>query len=384
MEEIYLDNAATTFPKPECVYQAMDEIARTGAVNAGRGSYVLARNASGLIEDTRKQIKELAGADDVAEVVFTASATFACNLILGGLEWKQTDIVYVSPFEHNAMMRVLHYYQKQYGFKIIELALDQNKLEMDLPQIKFQFTREHPTVVILSHVSNVTGYILPIDEITEYAKKYGAIVAVDGSQALGLVPVKLKDNGIDFYVFAGHKTLYGPFGVGGFISKGNITLKPFLAGGTGSDSLNPDMPGQMPGMLEPGSQNIVAIAGLHAALADGCDRKTELTRERELAEHLSRHLEEIDGVFIYFPKDKEKCTGIVSFSIDGYRADEVGMLLDEDYHIAVRTGYQCAPLIHKYLKDEKYGGVVRVGIGRFTKKSELAALINAIKEIAEG
>lgn len=220
MEEIYLDNAATTFPKPECVYQAMDEIARTGAVNAGRGSYALARQASGLIESTRKQIKELAGADDVAEVVFTASATLACNVILGGLEWKQTDIVYVSPFEHNAMMRVLYHYQKQYGFKIIELALNRESLELDLSQIRFQFTREHPTVVVMSHVSNVTGYILPINEVAESAKQYGAVVAVDGSQALGLVPVKLKESGIDFYVFAGHKTLYGPFGVGGFISEG--------------------------------------------------------------------------------------------------------------------------------------------------------------------
>lgn len=384
MEEIYLDNAATTFPKPECVYQTMDEIARTGAVNAGRGSYALARKASGLIESTRKQIKELAGADDVAEVVFTASATLACNLILGGFEWKQTDIVYVSPFEHNAMMRVLHHYQKQYGFKILELALDKESLELDLPQIRFQFTREHPTVVVMSHVSNVTGYILPVDEVAESAKQYGAVVAVDGSQALGLVPVKLKESGIDFYVFAGHKTLYGPFGVGGFISGENVSLKPFLSGGTGSDSLNPDMPGQMPGVLEPGSPNIVAIAGLYASLEDDCDREAELFRERKLAEYLTENLKKVDGVLMYLPQDETKRTGIVSFSIEGYRADEVGMLLDEDYHIAVRTGYQCAPLIHKYLKDEIYGGVIRVGIGRFTKQSELETLVKAIEEIAEG
>lgn len=384
MEEIYLDNAATTFPKPECVYQAMDEIARTGAVNAGRGSYALARKASGLIESTRKQIKKLAGADDVAEVVFTASATLACNLILGGLEWKQTDIVYVSPFEHNAMMRVLYHYQKQYGFKILELALDKESLELDLPQIRFQFTREHPTVVVMSHVSNVTGYILPVYEVTESAKQYGAVVAVDGSQALGLVPVKLKESGIDFYVFAGHKTLYGPFGIGGFISGGNVSLKAFLAGGTGSDSLNLDMPGQMPGLLEPGSPNIVAVAGLHASLEDDCDREAEFFRERKLAEYLTENLKKTDGVLLYLPEDETKRTGIVSFSIEGYRADEVGMLLDEDYHIAVRTGYQCAPLIHKYLRDEKYGGVVRAGIGRFTKQSELETFVNAIEEIAEG
>ena len=163
------------------------------------------------------------------------------------------------------------------------------------------------------------------------------------------MPVKLKESGIDFYVFAGHKTLYGPFGVGGFISEGDISLKPFLVGGTGSDSLNPDMPGQMPGILEPGSPNIVAIAGLHAALEACCDMERQLSQERKFAEYLIEKLKRIDGVLLYLPWDEMKRTGIVSFSIEGYRADEVGMLLDEDYHIAVRTGYQCVPLIHKYL-----------------------------------
>lgn len=165
MEEIYLDNAATTFPKPECVYQAMDEIARTGAVNAGRGSYALARQASGLIESTRKQIKELAGADDVAEVVFTASATLACNEIFGGIDWKKKRTVYVSPFEHNATMRSLFLYQKRYGFLITELALDEKGMELDQEKIRFQFMREKPDLVVMSHVSNVTGYILPVEEI---------------------------------------------------------------------------------------------------------------------------------------------------------------------------------------------------------------------------
>ena len=160
-------------------------------------------------------------------------------------------------------------------------------------------------------------------------------MAVDGSQALGLVPVKLKESGIDFYVFAGHKTLYGPFGVGGFISEGDISLKPFLVGGTGSDSLNLDMPGQMPGILEPGSPNIVAIAGLHAALEACCDMERQLSQERKFAEYLIEKLKRIDGVLLYLPWDEMKRTGIVSFSIEGYRADEVGMLLDEDYHIAL-------------------------------------------------
>ena len=142
MEKVYyFDNAATTFPKHENVYKAMDEANRDYAVNAGRGAYALAGKASEVISGTRQQIMELTETENVAEVVFTASATLACNVILGGLEWKQTDIVYVSPFEHNAMMRVLYHYQKQYGFKIIELALNRESLELDLSQIRFQIGR---------------------------------------------------------------------------------------------------------------------------------------------------------------------------------------------------------------------------------------------------
>jgi len=214
MEKVYyFDNAATTFPKHENVYKAMDEANRDYAVNAGRGAYALARKASEVISETRQQIMELTETENVAEVVFTASATLACNEIFGGIDWKKKRTVYVSPFEHNATMRSLFLYQKRYGFLITELALDEKGMELDQEKIRFQFMREKPDLVVMSHVSNVTGYILPVEEIAASAKEYEAIVVVDGAQALGLVPISLKNSPIDFYVFAGHKTLYGPFGI---------------------------------------------------------------------------------------------------------------------------------------------------------------------------
>ncbi len=218
MEKVYyFDNAATTFPKHENVYKAMDEANRDYAVNAGRGAYALAGKASEVISGTRQQIMELTETENVAEVVFTASATLACNEIFGGIDWAKKRTVYVSPFEHNAVMRSLFLYQKRYGFLITELALDEKGMELDQEKIRFQFMREKPDLVVMSHVSNVTGYILPVEEIAASAKEYEAIVVVDGAQALGLVPISLKNSPIDFYVFAGHKTLYGPFGTGGFI-----------------------------------------------------------------------------------------------------------------------------------------------------------------------
>lgn len=380
---IYLDNAATTFPKPQRVYEALDKANRTLAVNAGRGSYALAREASDIIAETKNEIKELAHAKDVAEVVFTASATLACNQIFGGLAWQKEDVVYVSPYEHNAVMRVLHGLQKKYGFEIEELAMDEQALQLDIEKIKFQFVRKRPSIVVMSHVSNVLGYVLPIETVTQIAKSYQAIVVVDGAQALGVVQADLQKIPIDFYIFAGHKTLYGPFGVGGFFYRHDIQLQPYLAGGTGSDSLNLEMDTDTPEGLAPGSPNIVAVAGLLAALKE-LGNSELYEKEQELTQYLIEQLQRISDVMVYHVKDITQQVGIVSFNIAGFTAQEVGTLLDEDYHIAVRTGYQCAPFIHKYLYDTDYAGVVRASLGRFSTKEEIECLVEAVREIAEG
>lgn len=398
---IYFDNAATTYPKPERVYEAMDKANRHLAVNAGRGSYRLAKKASSIIEETRKNILKIAGAEEVAEVVFTPSATLACNQVLGGIDWKKGDVVYVTPYEHNAVMRVLYLLQQQYEIEIEieieELAIEAETLRMDVKKIKYQFSKRPPSVVVMSHVSNVTGYIIPWQTIAEEAKQYEAVVVVDGSQGLGLVPVELRNTAVDFYIFAGHKTLYGPLGVGGYINHRGKVLKHLLAGGTGSDSLNLEMPDTTAG-YEPGSRNIVAIAGL-LAVTEEIVAKSEgeqnlkvgqnLKLERELCCYLTERLRAISGVVLYPPismndLETEQKTGILAMNIEGYKAADVGVILDEDYNIAVRTGYHCAPLIHKYLKDEDYAGVVRISLGRFNTKEEIDYLVKAVEEIAAG
>ncbi len=376
---IYFDNAATTFPKPEEVYKAMDRVNRQEAVNAGRGSYALARKAAALISDTRKAILKLAEADEVAEVVFTASATLASNQIFGGLEWSSEDVVYVTPYEHNAIVRVLYALQKKYHFEIVLLERKEGSLELDLEKIQFQFSRKPPTVLAMTHVSNTIGSIVPVKELADLAKKYDAITVVDGAQALGLIPVSLKQMQIDFYIFAGHKTLYGPFGIGGFIRQKTVKLLPYLAGGTGSDSLNPEMfLGDEP-VLEAGSPNLVAIAGLYAAVQTLHPEKL-LQREQELTAYLTTQLRTIPRVILYTPHNH---VGIVAFNLEGYQSADVGMILDEDYNIAVRTGYQCAPYIHDVLEDKEHLGIVRASIGRYTTKEEIALLVKAVREIAE-
>ncbi len=388
---IYLDNAATTYPKPERVYKAMDEANRRLAVNAGRGSYGLAKKASGMIEQTRKNIVRIAKAEEVAEVVFTPSATLACNQVLGGIDWKKGDVIYVSPYEHNAVMRVLHLLQQQYELEIEELAIEPETLRMDVEKIRYQFSKRPPKAVVMSQVSNVTGYIIPWQTIAKEAKQYEAVVVVDGSQGLGLVPVQLRNAAVDFYIFAGHKTLYGPLGVGGYINNRGKGLKHLLAGGTGSDSLNLEMPEGITG-YEPGSQNIVAIAGLLEATEEiiaQSEEEQNLKAEQGLCGYLMERLRKIKGVVLYSPIGMddfgiEQRTGILAMNMEGYKAADVGMILDEDYDIAVRTGYHCASLIHKYLKDEDYAGVVRISIGRFNTKEEMDCLVKAVEEIAMG
>ena len=422
-EFIYFDNAATTYPKSERVYKAMEEANRRLAVNAGRGSYRLAKKAASVIEETRKNILKLARAEEVAEVVFTPSATLACNQVLEGISWKKENTVYVTPYEHNAVMRVLHLLQQQYGFQIEELAITPETLQLDMEKIKYQFGKRPPNVVIMSQVSNVTGYIVPWEEIAREAQKYEPIVIMDGSQGFGLVPVQLKNTPVDFYIFAGHKTLYGPLGVGGYINNRGKHLKHLLAGGTGSDSLNLEMSEDTAG-YEPGSHNIVAIAGLLEATREILEKETsvkeellqeelaekrqqqeelwqkkfqqDLRREQELRQYLEEKLSKIPGVILYLGKCEqekesivkeravEERTGIVPINIEGYKAADVGMVLDEDYNIAVRTGYHCAPLIHKYLKDEDYAGVVRISLGKFNTKEEIDYLVKAVEEIAMG
>ena len=387
---IYLDNAATTYPKPEQVYKVMEETNRHLAVNAGRGSYRLAKKAVGVMEQTRENILKIAKAEQVAEVVFTPSATFACNQVLAGIDWKKGDIVYVTPYEHNAVMRVLHLLQQRYEFQVEELAIEPETLQLNKEKIRYQFGKNHPKAVVMSHVSNVTGYIIPWEAIAKEAEQYQAIVVVDGSQGLGLVPVQLKNTAVDFYIFAGHKTLYGPLGVGGYINNHGKRLKHLLAGGTGSDSLNLEMPDDSAG-YEPGSHNIIAIAGLLKATEEilATEEKHDLGKEQELCQYMIKKLQKIPGVILYGNKSEsefvmEQGTGIVPVNIEGYKAADVGMILDEDYNIAVRTGYHCAPLIHKYLKDEDYAGVVRISLGRFNTKEEIDCLVKAVEEIAMG
>ncbi len=374
---IYLDNAATSFPRPEIVYTEMDRVNRTLSVNAGRGGYKAAREASEIIYDTKKKIAELLHCTGQADVVLSPSVTQAFNQILNGLEITENTVVYMTAYEHNAIARTVEAIRQRTGCTVCIIPIEEKTLELDMKKTEYLFHEKNPDVVISTVISNVTGYQLPVKKLFEMAKQYHAVTIADAAQAAGLIDIDFEEMRADIIGFAGHKTLCGPFGIGGFIIRNDVLLKCILTGGTGSDSLNLSMPKSAPGRYEAGSENIVAIAGLRAAL-EWLEKNQHRARIKELTDYLVEELSKNPN-FTVFAMNAQ--IGIVSFVIEGYDSGDVGRILDDEFDIAVRTGYHCAPYIHEYLKDTSYGGTVRVGIGPFNTKEDLDALLNAIESL---
>lgn len=377
---IYLDNAATTLVKPECVYQRVDDTQRHMAVNAGRGAYALSRRATALIDETRQLMAELVGAQSAECVVFTPSATIALNQILFGLDWDGFKTVYLSPFEHNAVARPLEIIRSRHQVELCILPLKKDCLELDQAEMTRMFSQNPPDYVFLNHVSNVVGAILPIKEITACAKQYDAVVVVDGAQSVGVIDTDMQGLNIDYLVFAGHKNLYAMFGVGGFVINSSTPLNPSLAGGNGSDSLNLNMPEQMPERYELASPNIVAIASLNESLKwlRGTGTEAIFQHKSDLMNLLQEGLGKIPSVIQYRPTLH---TSVLSVNIKSYQADEVGMILDQDYDIAVRNGYHCAPYIHDLIGSKAHHGTVRLSLSYFTSEGDIEAVVKAMREI---
>ena len=380
---IYLDNSATTFPKPECVYKAVDEAQRTLAVNAGRGTYKSARNAAAVIETARKKIALLTKCSDSRQVVFSPSATVAMNQIIGGLKWNEHMNVYVSPFEHNAVARPLKKMADKYGFKLMFLPFDGKTQKADIEKIRSMFALKNPDVVFVNHMSNVTGLVLPAEDIFEAAKKYNAVTVLDASQSMGLINIDISKMNADFTVFAGHKNLYGHFGIGGFITKGNVQLEIFLSGGTGSDSLNLDMPSDMPVRYEPASHNIIAAAALDACLSwlMGIGIDAMYKRKKELTDYAVHGLSTLKNIKLYVPEEIAKHISVISITHSEYSPSELAEILDADFDIAVRSGFHCAPFVHELIGTVDTHGTVRISIGHFNSESDIDVLISALREL---
>ena len=382
MEQIaYFDNAATTFPKPEEVYEFTNQFYRTCGVNVGRGQHKLASKASQLVQETRTELLTLFHCPN-KKIVFTPTATEAINLILQGLTVADNYNIYISPFEHNAVTRVLNHLQGIYKINIYQLAVDKKTLGYDLDKIKIQFSENKPNWMIVSHASNVCGVLAPIHELCNTAKHFGAITLIDMCQTAGLVDTDLSSSNIDFAVFAGHKTLYAPLGVAGIVSNFEIKPKPLIYGGTGIESANQALPETIPERYEVASTNIAAIAGLYASLKwirrIGINKISE--QESKNKERLLQILKSFSNISV-IDTSKTESIGVVSCVFDGYSSDNISQILSE-HNVAVRTGLHCAPFAHQFLGPFP-AGTVRFSVSYFNNDADFEKLKAALEFIEE-
>lgn len=377
----YFDNAATTFPKPACVYDQMDRFYRGSGGSVGRGNYALSQSVKRMMDETRKQITALLHCP-AKQVIFQPTATLSLNVIIQGLIESGARNIYISPFEHNAVTRVLHHYEQTGRISVKQLFVTR-ELQYDLQRIRYQFDNNRPEAIIVSHASNVIGLIAPVEEIFALAKQYGARTVLDMAQTAGLVDCNVGLDSFDFAVFAGHKTLFGPTGISGFVMKPDIDLPPILFGGSGFESANQDMPSSLPERFEIGTINTSGIAGLNAALnwIDEQGIQNLYHDEMEKRKHLLELLSCYDFIRIVGNVDGRRYVGIVSCIIDGISSDIAGQLFNER-NISVRTGLHCAPLAHQFLGTYP-AGTIRFSVNTITPDEDFEVLDAALADIEE-
>ncbi len=375
---VYLDNAATTWPKPPAVEKAMVDTLREKGGNPGRGGHRLSLEAGRLVYRTREVLAGLFNVGDPSRVVFTINCTEALNLALKGF-LKPGDHVLTSSMEHNSMIRPLKALSAS-GVEYTAVSCNQRG-ELDPGDLE-RGLQPNTRMIALTHASNVTGTLLPIAEAGALARRHNLVLLVDAAQTAGVFPIDVEALSIDLLAFPGHKGLYGPPGTGGLYVRDGISLTPLRYGGTGSQSESEEQPEIMPEMFESGTVNTVGIAGLGAGveflLQEGLDRIRE--HEAALLEQLRSGLAAIPGMIIYGPGHQPQAP-VLSVNIRGNDSGEVAFLLDRIYKIAVRAGLHCAALAHRTLGTTKQG-TVRFGLSYFNTAEEIRQAIKAMEELS--
>lgn len=374
---LYLDNAATSFPKPPAVYEQMIQALQTAGANPGRAGHRLARAAQQIIEETRFQLARFINAAAPEQVIFTFNATDALNIALKGL-LNAGDHVISTKLEHNSVLRPLRGLM-QTGVEVT--LVDFSPAGFINPQdIEAAITNKTRLIAITS-ASNVLGTVQPIEAVAEIAHRHNLLMLVDGAQTVGISEMDVQALKIDLLVASGHKALLGPPGTGFLYVGERVELKSFREGGTGGDSLGIYQPTEMPVHLEAGTHNLSGIAGLKAALQYLTTHWTTIkSLEKSLTEQLLADLQVLENITLYGSTDLARHVGVAAFSVKGYRAEEVAAVLDQHFDIAVRAGLHCAPLVHETLGTLP-DGLVRVSIGPFNTAKDIDTLINALAEM---
>ncbi|MDR2868077.1 MAG: aminotransferase class V-fold PLP-dependent enzyme [Bacteroidales bacterium] len=379
---IYLDNSATTYPKPNEVYEFMNQFYRTRGVNPGRSGSDAALEAGEMMSDTRKMLTQLFnGGDDYNRLTFSYNATDSLNMIIQGLAEKGSHVI-TTMLEHNSVLRPLYHLEQQGIISVTYLPFD-DRGYVNPDDVK-KAILPNTKMMVCTHCSNVIGTIQPIAQIGKICKENGLIFVVDGSQGAGANAMDMINFGVDAYIFTGHKCLMGPTGIGGSYVRPGIEVKHTRYGGTGVKSAQESHLDEYPYRLEAGTQNLVGIAGLNAGVKwitqQGIDNlhKQEMTLWKKLRDGIK----DIDGVTVYCATAVENQNPVLSFNIKGMDPLDVGTMMDVDYDIVCRTGLQCAPKLHERIGTLPLRGTVRLSIGPFNTDADIDTAIEAVTDIA--
>jgi len=402
-ENIYFDNAATTWPKPEPVYRYMDSFFRTNGVNPGRGGHAMAAESEQMAFATRQMLAQFFGfSGDANRVVFSLNGTDALNLAIAGLT-QAGDHVVTTRIEHNAVLRITNHLERDAAVEVTRVPSDKNGY-IDANRIESAI-QKNTKLIVLNHASNVLGTVQPLEQVAQIAKQHQLLLVVDTAQSAGLLPIQMDKLGIDILTFTGHKGLFGPMGIGGLVVAENVELPAQRYGGTGVNSLSTFQPDTYPHRHEAGTVSLTGIAGLHAAqhwfnelgrtqqaLHDYPETDQHDMLCRFAVEHIHhtemQHLLEIERWLQQYPKvtvlgntQAETRVANLSFIVDGMSAEQVGNMLDADHHICVRAGLHCAPLIHVDFDTVNSGGAVRISPGYFTDAEDMQRLRAGLDDI---
>lgn len=377
---IYLDNAATTYPKPETVYDEVMRAMKEYGANPGRGSHAMAIEGARVIYETRENLAQLFNIDDPMRVILTFNATDSLNQGIKGV-LNPGDHVITTTMEHNSVLRPIKELEK-YGIKntIVHCnsdgSINTERLE--------EAIRSNTKLIVTTHVSNLSGTILPIEKIGNMCKRRNVLYMLDASQSAGVLDIDMKKHNIDLLAAPGHKGLLGPQGTGILIINCDDEIKHLKEGGTGSESSNIYQPDFYPDKLEAGTHNLPGIAGLNEGVKYILNKGTKsiYSHEKKLLEAFIEGIKNISKIKIYGPEDIEQRCGVVSVNLENVDSSELAFMLDTEYGIAVRPGLHCAPLAHKTIGTENVGAV-RFSVGPFNEMTDIKAAVNALKEIAE-
>ncbi|MGI6020237.1 MAG: aminotransferase class V-fold PLP-dependent enzyme [Lachnospiraceae bacterium] len=377
---IYLDNAATSGKKPDEVYEAVLDALKNASGNPGRSGHQVSLRAGHIVNEARLKCARLIGAEEAERIVFGGNATDALNTAIMGIASGCRHII-TSSMEHNSVARPLEYLRKR-GVKISKIRTSVD-FGTDPDEIRRAITKDTGLVVI-NHVSNVTGTVNDIEAIGKVCREKGIPFLVDASQSIGALPIDVRTMNIDMLAFPGHKSIMGPQGTGALYIRKGIEISPLKRGGTGSRSELLDQPEDMPDRFESGTLNVPGIAGLCAGIdfinSVGIGNIEE--KERKLTEMLIEGLEMIDKVKVFAPAAGLRRGSVMSMTLEGMDPQDVGMILDEAFDIAVRAGLHCAPDAHSSIGTLESGGTVRISPGYFTSEEEIASCVDAVRNIA--